>query len=443
MMIEDSTFDKKSIRALNKKNPDWREIAKDCVAFANTSGGKIIFGIEDGEDKPPLGQVIDRNLMVRLKDKIEGLTMNVSVFQNICTHSNSGEYLELTIQGNISAIASTSDGRYYMRVGDQCRPILPDELNRLMEEKGQFIWETKKYLNIHWTNADYPKQVEFLDNIRSSVRVTQFIKNKTDKEILDYYYFTSGDSLTNLGVLWIGKREDRARLLYAPTIQFIKYDEYEHKINKIVWDDFSKNPKELFISLVNDISDWKEGVEIEDGVYRKNILNYEESVIRELFANALVHKPYATRGDIFVNLYSDRLEVHNPGRLPLGVTPANILHATIQRNQHLAKVFYDLNLMEKEGSGYDTVYESLLTSGKPLPILVEGDDRVMVTVEKRIVNKDIVEFLARVNQDINLTSKEKISLGLIAQYNSLTRIEFMRILGIKNEYDWLGRLVEF
>ena len=82
-------------------------------------------------------------------------------------------------------------------------------------------------------------------------------------------------------------------------------------------------------------------------MFPNQIPNYREKVIRELLANALVHRPYTQRGDIFINLYTDRLEVHNPGLLPLGVTPRNILHASFARNDKLAIVFRDLKLMEK------------------------------------------------------------------------------------------------
>ena len=78
---------------------------------------------------------------------------------------------------------------------------------------------------------------------------------------------------------------------------------------------------------------------------------YAEKVLRELLVNALVHRPYTQRGDIFLNLHPDRLEVVNPGRLPLGVTPQTILHASRRRNDGLARVFHDLGLMEREGSG--------------------------------------------------------------------------------------------
>ena len=149
---------------------------------------------------------------------------------------------------------------------------------------------------------------------------------------------------------------------------------------------------------------------------------------------------------IFINLFNDRFEIHNPGLLPLGVTPKNILHKSVQRNPHLAKVFYDLKLMEKEGSGYDKIYESLLSSGKPLPQTIEGEDRVLVKVEKRIVNKDVIHFIDKVNKSYQLRSKEIISLGLIAQNKALTAIDFGNILSLKEKdavQNWMGRLIEF
>ncbi len=53
------------------------------------------------------------------------------------------------------------------------------------------------------------------------------------------------------------------------------------------------------------------------------------------------------------------------GRLTLDVTPQNILHASRRRNEGLACVFHDLGLMEKEGSGFDMLYDRLLSSGRP------------------------------------------------------------------------------
>ena len=51
--------------------------------------------------------------------------------------------------------------------------------------------------------------------------------------------------------------------------------------------------------------------------------------------------------------------------LPLGVTPRNILHASRRRNEGLARIFHDLGLMEREGSGFDLIYDRLLSQGRP------------------------------------------------------------------------------
>ena len=444
-MEENSHFDKKSLKALTKPNPDWNELAKDCVSFANAQGGIIVFGVEDKEELPPDGQKIPDGIIVKLQKQIQSRTINVSIVPQLKEAENGAEFIELLVQRNATAIASTSNGRYYMRVNDDCKPILPDELSRLLTDKGAFVWETQTYLKVKHNEYDSDKMNQFVSDIQESNRVSSFVKEKSSEELLEHYFMVSGGFLTNLGVLWIGKREHRARLLYSPSIQFIKYDENEQKVNKLLWDDYSKNPKELIHSIMNDIPDWKEGIEVADGIFRKNISNYEEPVIRELIANALVHRPYTIRGDIFINLFPDRLEIHNPGLLPLGVTPLNILHKSVQRNPHLAKVFYDLKLMEKEGSGYDKIYEILLSNGKPLPEPFEEYDRVKVIIRKRIVNKYVIQFIEKVNAEFQLRSKEIISLGLIAQYTSLTAIEFAQKLGFSEKDDirsWLGRLAE-
>ncbi len=125
-------------------------------------------------------------------------------------------------------------------------------------------------------------------------------------------------------------------------------------------------------------------------------------VLRELLVNALVHRPYTQRGDIFLNLHPDRLEIVNPGPLPLGVTPQNVLHTTVRRNEHLARLFHDLKLMEREGSGFDKIFEVLLSQGRPAPELIETHDRVQVTVRRRILKPEVIDFIAKADQTYQL-----------------------------------------
>ncbi len=445
MSLEGQISDKKSLRSVTGKTADFSEIAKDCVAFANAQGGRLLIGIEDKETLPPLDQRIKPELLDTIRKRIAELTVNVVVLPRIGQAVNGGEYIDLDIHRS-QGVASTSDGRYYIRIADTSQPVLGDDVMRLAGERASYPWETLTTLQVPRTQFDEKKFRAFCETIRASDRVKEFVKAKTDDELMDHYLFASSEWLTNLGILCIGRREDRARLGTAPVLQFIKYDETGGKVNKLVWDDYTLNPMELIEAVWREVPDWRESYEIRDGLYPHTVPHYDEVVVRELLTNALVHRPYTQRGDIFINLFSDRLQIVNPGLLPLGVTPQNILHVTVRRNEGLARVFHDLKLMEREGSGYDKIYEVLLSQGKLPPEPVEGPDRVEVTVRKRILNPLIIDFIDKADQTFHLRQKEKISLGLIAQHESLTALQIVQLLELKDAtelHSWLNRLISW
>src|SRR4030067_636954 len=195
------------------------------------------------------------------------------------------------------------------------------------------------------------KLARLLDGIRASDRVKDSVKEKGADELLAHYGLAQGGTLTRLGVLLLGGTADRRALGTAPLVQAIKYDEQGQKINKWVWDDCALSPVELVDAVWREVPDFRESYEVAEGLYRRSVPAYDEKVVRELLVNALVHRPYTQQGDIYLNLHPDRLEVVNPGRLPLGVTPPNMLHASRRRNEALARVFHDLGLMEGGGSG--------------------------------------------------------------------------------------------
>ena len=428
-MEENNKFDNKSLKKVTGRTADFEELSKDCVAFANSHGGYLAIGIEDGEDKPAPGQRIPDDLPEKIIKRINELTINVALRPEIIDADNGGQYMKLHVLPSQVSIASTTKGVYYIRDHDSSRPLLPDELSRLISDKPAYSWETKVSLKIQWQKADISKLNKFVLDIRSSDRVSQFVKEKSDEELLSYYQMIDDDGyLTNLGVLWIGKQEQRARLLYSPIVQYIKYDTEERKVDKKVWSDYSLNPQELLISLWESIPDWREYNEVSEGLWRKELPVYDEKVVRELLCNAIVHRPYTTRGDIFIKLYPDRMTITNPGVLPIGVTVNNILQKTEKRNIHLANVFYDLHLMEAEGSGYDLIYETLLTTGKCKPVVYEGEDYVEVTVYKKIVSKESSRICDFVSANYKISQKAYISLGIILQKKSVTTGELSREL---------------
>jgi len=127
------------------------------------------------------------------------------------------------------------------------------------------------------------------------------------------------------------------------------------------------------------------------------------------------------------------------------VTPENIPHTTVRRNEHLARVFHDLGLMEREGSGYDRMYEVLLSQGRRPPALREGPDRIEVTVERRVLNDAVIDFIRKADETFQLTQRERITLGLLAQHDGLTARDLVKELHLPAVDDlkpWLGKLLD-
>lgn len=446
MSIEGQISDNKSLRVITGKTADWPELAKDCVAFANAQGGRLRIGIEDGESEPPAGQRVPAELIEKVRSRIGELTVNVTIAVQLRqSEATGGEYLEITVSRSTSP-ASTTDGRFYLRVGDSCKPLVGEEVQRLFGERNAQPWETLTTLKVSRDAFDSGLLGDFVSGIRASDRVKASVKEKSDQELLDHYYLTIGPHLTNLGILCIGRREHRAQLGSAPIIQFIKYDEDGRKVNKLLWDDHTRSPMMLIDAVWRDVPDFRESYELPDGLFRQHLPVYDGRIVREFLVNALVHRPYTQRGDVYLNLYHDRLEVINPGLLPLGVTPQNILHQSVRRNNELARVFHDLGLMEREGSGYDLVYEVLLSQARPLPKLFEGADWVKVVVEKRIVRPEVVDFLTKADQTYHLRQRERIVLGLLAQSEGMTSRELADALELSDADEiasWIGRLSKF
>lgn len=442
MSLEGQMSDKKSLRAVTGKTADFTELAKDCVAFANAQGGHLLVGIEDKAVLPPAEQRVKPELLDTIRKRIAELTVNVVVLPSIVQAENGGEYIELLVQRSQS-VASTSVGRFFIRVGDTSQPVLGDDVMRLADERPGRPWETMNS-RVPRGEADAAKLNAFVAAIRASDRVKTSVKEKSADELLSHYGLADGATLTHLGVLLLGATVQRRSLGTAPLVQAIKYDELGQKINKWLWDDYALSPVELVDAVWQEVQDFRESYEIAEGLYRRKVPAFDEKVVRELLVNALVHRPYTQRGDIFLNLHPDRLEVVNPGRLPLGVTPQNILHASRRRNDGLASVFHDLGLMEKEGSGFDMLYDRLLSSGRPAPITEEGSDWVKVTIKRRIMKPEVIRLVTDADARYQLAQRERITLAALAQHEGLTARELATILEVRSTDElipWFGRLL--
>ncbi len=443
-MNEGQTVDRKSLRKVQGASANFAELARDCVCFANGAGGKLLIGIEDTANEPPATQRVEPTLLDQIRKRVGELTVNVEVVPELQRAANGGEFIVLTVRRSVG-VASTSDGRYFLRIGDTCQPVVGDEVMRLADERPRTPWETMTSVSVPRSAADPAKVSKLTAALRASERVKQSVKEKSLDELLEHYAMATGDVLTNLGVLLVGNARDRAKLGSAPVVQAIKFDERGEKVSKVVWDDYELSPNELVDAIWHGVPDFRETYEIPDGMFRTTVPAFDEVVVRELLVNALVHRPYTQRGDVFLNLHPDRLEVVNPGRLPLGVTPRNILHTTRRRNEALARVFHDLKLMEREGSGFDVMYERLLASGRGAPVASEGIDSVRVQIPRRVIHPGIIRLIAEADQRFQLSQREKIALALLAQTEGLSATELMERLELREPGElrsWTARLLD-
>ena len=131
-IVEDRRLDRKSLCTVTGKTADFSKLAKDCVCFANGSGDQLLIGIKDGDVHPPVRQRIDPALLSHIYKHIRELTVKIRALLELLQDDNGGDYIVINIPRS-TGVASTSDGRYFLRIGDTCRPVVGDDLMRLAE----------------------------------------------------------------------------------------------------------------------------------------------------------------------------------------------------------------------------------------------------------------------------------------------------------------------
>ncbi len=114
--------------------------------------------------------------------------------------------------------------------------------------------------------------------------------------------------------------------------------------------------------------------EIQVGLFRVPIPNFDRRAFREAFVNALVHRDYSRLGAVHVRLDEDGLAISNPGGFVEGVTIANLLVADPRsRNPLLADAIKRIGLAERTGRGIDRIFEGMLRYGRPAPDYSSSD----------------------------------------------------------------------
>lgn len=161
--------------------------------------------------------------------------------------------------------------------------------------------------------------------------------------------------ITNLGAILFAKDLNSFPNLKRKSIRVIIY-EGKNKLKTIREQIGVRGYAIGFEGLVNWINSQLPANEVIGKALRKEVRMYPEIAIRELVANALIHQDFDEKGFPMIEIYSDRIEISNPG-LPL-ITPDRFIDEYQSRNEQLADLMRRMGICEEKGSGIDKVIAS-------------------------------------------------------------------------------------
>lgn len=120
---------------------------------------------------------------------------------------------------------------------------------------------------------------------------------------------------------------------------------------------------------------------------------YPYNALDEGILNALMHRDYATfTGGVAVNIYPDRIEIWNSGRLPPGLTIADLKrdHPSLPPNPDIAQAVYLRGLIEKVGRGTEKILGECRAAKLPTPVWKESPVGITLTLFSGKVGKRFI-----------------------------------------------------
>lgn len=122
------------------------------------------------------------------------------------------------------------------------------------------------------------------------------------------------------------------------------------------------------------------------GLLREEHLEIPIEALREALTNALCHRRYDDpRATVSLAIFDDRLEITNPGRLPVPLTPKTIKqpHGSYPYNLRIAQVLYLSTNLERWGTGVGRMVELCREQGVPEPEYVTNGHEVKIVFKKK------------------------------------------------------------
>lgn len=169
---------------------------------------------------------------------------------------------------------------------------------------------------------------------------------------------------------------------------------------------------------------------------RTSYLAIPTLALREVLANAIVHRDYTTfKGRIQIDVYNDRIEFANPGR---SLVPLKLLETAHPetRNPLLMNYMRDLNITEHRGRGIRTIKGSLKASGLEEPTFVHKYDWFVATIFSSAFIKDEDQIWLQQFQDLKLNERQLNALVHVKHNsNGINNSEYRNLNNMTNVGD--------
>ena len=358
------------------------KLYEDLVGMANTDGGWLYLGVEDGGT--PTG--VDRQHMncQFMESTIQDNTVP-SLF--VRTHiENWDGHTILVIEVPISRqLMMTAEGKYLRR------RLKRDGTPETVALKPYEILQRLSYIQA----LDPSAQV--IEDLNAEVALSPLERERMRNMIRTYHGDMSllelSDTELDRALGFVREREGNwyptiAGLLMIGQEQYIRQYVPSHEVLFQVLDGVNvlANPPAMKCSLLQtfekiDLLFQSRIVEqeLQIGLFRVPIPNYERDAFREGFVNALVHRDYFRVGAVQVQLQKASLSISSPGGFLEGITPDNILTtAPTPRNVLLAEAVKRIGLAERTGRGIDKIYTVMLRSGHAIPDFSSSSNTTVV-----------------------------------------------------------------
>jgi ATP-dependent DNA helicase RecG len=115
----------------------------------------------------------------------------------------------------------------------------------------------------------------------------------------------------------------------------------------------------------------------------ESVRSYPEAALREIFLNAIMHRDYMSNTPVRFYVFSDRIEIQNPGGLFGEVTRDTLTERNSYRNPIIAEAMKNLGYVNRFGYGIQRAESALSKNGNP-PLEFEIDDRsFLVKIRRR------------------------------------------------------------